>query len=357
MLLVWMVRYFTIDLVEYMAHLKGGEHAVKLDMGIRRHFGIGNSTGLGMVPFLLNHPLLLHKWINARERALANVRILKYASEDEQSLFRNLVKRTQKTLAIWKSKHLLQIERLTELKADYVTLKSYLSTCDLNQEYPWNAVWQWAMSVLGIECQELLLSLLLEPYGRLVDHLADEMSIKDSRYIRIKGTMRLSEIQDLIEKQYAWVFTIDWSTSDAQSRVWYTSENKLEPRLGNRTSDQLIPFELPLAPGRDVAQLYTLIKTLAGKQYVADFLLDYPEYRHSIRRIQMITQSPYAEIRDNTIASKMMPIDLLRAKLSFFGAQHFDPFSDRWLRISMYKGAPFPDNIATEDADTWGYPV
>ena len=52
----------------------------------------------------------------------------------------------------------------------------------------------------------------------------------------------------------------------------------------------------------------------------------------------------------------MQPIDLLRCKLSFFGASKFDPRSDRWLRITMYQGAPFPDELAGLDPDDLAYP-
>ena len=44
----------------------------------------------------------------------------------------------------------------------------------------------------------------------------------------------------------------------------------------------------------------------------------------------------------DTAASDMLPIDILRCKLSFFGATRFDPRSDRWVRICMYQDAPFP---------------
>ena len=49
----------------------------------------------------------------------------------------------------------------------------------------------------------------------------------------------------------------------------------------------------------------------------------------------------------------MRPIDLLRCKLAFFGATRFDPRSDRWLRISLFQGAPFPEELgASESLDT-----
>ena len=41
----------------------------------------------------------------------------------------------------------------------------------------------------------------------------------------------------------------------------------------------------------------------------------------------------------------MLPIDMLRCKLSFFGATKFDPRSDRWVRICMFKDAPFPKEL------------
>ena len=55
--------------------------------------------------------------------------------------------------------------------------------------------------------------------------------------------------------------------------------------------------------------------------------------------------NPFAEIRDNLISADLLPIDLLRCKLSFFGANRFDPRSDRWVRICMYQDAPFPHEI------------
>jgi len=41
----------------------------------------------------------------------------------------------------------------------------------------------------------------------------------------------------------------------------------------------------------------------------------------------------------------MLPIDILRCKLAFFGASRFDPRSDRWVRISLFQGLPYPDEL------------
>ena len=37
--------------------------AIALEKNIKQHLGIGNSTGLGMAPFIIKHPKLINKWM------------------------------------------------------------------------------------------------------------------------------------------------------------------------------------------------------------------------------------------------------------------------------------------------------
>ena len=77
MMLVYFVRQFTIDQVNFISKNKNPRKAIELDKNIARSLGIGNSTGLGMAPFIVNHPILLNNWILARETALKNIREIK----------------------------------------------------------------------------------------------------------------------------------------------------------------------------------------------------------------------------------------------------------------------------------------
>ena len=355
MLSVYLTRAFVLDLVEHLARLRDPDNAVVLDPQVRRGFGIGNSTGLGMAPFLLNHPALLNNWICAREEGLARVRSLVVASPAALSSFLDLTQRAVVNADQWRTDHAVQQARLATLKADLAKLTKYLETADLSDNQPWNRLWLWAEATLGLEGQEQLAALMTEPYGDLIDGMAHCMSADEAQTFRIDGTMALTQVEQLIEHIYSWALATDWAAQDAQARVWYTSEEKLEPRLGERFEEPIGPYEQPLSPGRDVARAYQDLKN-AGMGPVAGFLLQHPEHRHVIRRLQIVARCPYAEIHDNTISSKMMPIDLLRLKLSFFGAGHFDPRSDRWLRITMFRNAPFPHELASADPDTWSYP-
>ena len=355
MLSVYLTRAFVMDLVEHMARARAPRSAVPLDPALRRRFGIGNSTGLGMAPFLINHPRLLNAWISARETALARVRSLATAGEAEIEAFRALVLRARAHARSWTSEHPLQVEKLAALRADMDALTAHLQEADLGADQPWNRLWLWAEAHLSMEGQEQLASLMLEPHGAIVDALTSRMAAEEHTAWPIDGTMPVAELRAILEDVYGWALRIDWSDPMPCARVWYVSEAKLEPRLGDRFQEPVEAYEQPLGPGRDAGRLHAALADTRAETTAA-FLLANPDFRHIARRAQMAAALPYAEIRDNTLDARMLPIDMLRLKLSFFGACHFDPRSDRWLRINMYQHAPFPHELEAETGDDWTLP-
>ncbi|MEE9335748.1 MAG: hypothetical protein V3U65_16780 [Granulosicoccaceae bacterium] len=355
LLAVWLIRTFTIDMVEHLARARGGENAIAIDPDIKRCIGVGNSTGLGMAPFLLNHPRLIHTWVHAREKALAIVRGVNQVQPHQAAEFSRLLASAQRNARYWCTAHPLQIERLAQLRVDLDKFSEHLQANPLKGTQPWNTLYLWVETNLGLEAQEQIISLMVEPYGELVDHLADTMQTDESLPYAINGTMTVAELLVAVEKNYQWAINTDFSQDDTIARVWYVSAEKLEPRLGERFDEPIEPYEQPLAPGREVADMYQVLQTLPADTTVAAMLCNHDEFRGAVRRVQMLQTFPYAEVRDNTISSKMLPIDLLRCKLSFFGATRFDPRSDRWVRITMYKGAPYPDELEKFDPDVLAY--
>ena len=356
MLSVYLTRAFVRDLVQHMARARGGAQTVELDPRIARWLGIGNSTGLGMAPFIVNHPILFNNWIMAREEAIAIVRSLETASEIEVSKFRDVFERCKLSVSWWRSEHPIQLDKLVALNADLLAITGYLDQAVLSLKQPWDRLILWSRDALSEEGQELLASLTLEPYGDLVDGLANRMSDSNSTAHVIDGTMPVGVVRDLIHTSFGWALDLDWSKPEHCARAWYVSEEKLEPRLGERFEEPIAEYEQPLAPARDAAMADKALSEWLDKTPIADFLLAHPEHRHTVRRAQMSHVAPYGEIHDNTISADVLPIDMLRAKLSFFGATHFDPRSDRWVRICMYAGAPYPDGLSTQNADLWVYP-
>ncbi len=347
MLTVWLIRSFTVDLAEHCAAAKSPATAVRLDRDIRRGLGVGNATGLGMAPFLVKHPTLIHQWVAARESALARVRSIEIAGDQQWAAFCDALEAAQRLVAVWNPDEPAQAARTKVLGDDLVALDVHARClAATSRTRLWDAIWLWASASLSLEAQEMTLALLLEPHGKLIDDLTDTMATDEDVTFRIDGRMSCADLRGLIETKAHWAAPLDFTQRTAQSRFWYVSEEKLEPRLGERFEEPGAELEMPLATARDLQALTSALTASPADTLVATFLLAHPAHRHTVRRLQQTVSAPYGEIRDNLIDAAMRPIDLLRLKLAFFGASRFDPRTDRWLRITLFRDAPFPDELA-----------
>ena len=350
MLSVWLIRSFCADLVEHLAAAKGGSRAVQLDRATRRTLGVGNSTGLGMAPFLVRHPVLLNNWMLAREEALARVRAQTDAVPECIQGLHDALTDARRNVALWRSEHPIQISRLTDLRADLDQIAEKLNHWPQQRTNPWDDLWRWGETSLTIEGQEALLALMLEPHGKLIDDLGNSMSAEESIALRIDGEMTVGNLRRAICDHFQWALNIDFADPANTARFWYVSEEKLEPRLGDRYCDEGAALEQPLCIARLVKDLHEALEQVDDGSPVAAFLMRCPEHRYTVRRVQIAIDHPFAEVRDNLIKADMLPIDLMRCKLAFFGASRFDPRSDKWVRISLFQDMPYPEEFSEGSA-------
>jgi hypothetical protein len=353
MMLVFLARQFTFDMVNHVAHQRSPQNAVKLNDDIARNLGIGNSTGLGMAPFIVNHPALLNQWIISKEKALLAIRSIPNTSQKEKEKFQSYLSTIKENIKFWKTDSEYQIKKNLHLTNDLEKFQNYFSKLDL-EKFLWNTVYEWAEINTQAECCELIVSLLMEVYPEIVEPLSYEMSIDEEDYFDFDTSRSIGDVCALIEKRYAWLVEIDFEKQDNIYNFWYYSKNKQEPRMSDRFSEDGAERELPLAIARDINKLYVELKNYPEKDPLSSYLIKNQEYRHILRRIFICEKLPYSEIQDNTISKSLIPVDMLRLKLSFFGATRFDPRSDRWVRITMYQGAPLMKEIHQSD-DTWSY--
>ena len=356
LLAVYLIRWFTIDLVEELAKERGGETAVRLDQNISRFIGVGNSTGLGMAPFLLKHPTLIHNWVVAKETALARVRSIETALPGTLEVFLKSLLQASQHIDEWNVADEVQTARITCLTDEIQSLRMWCEDESIIfRPYPWNGIYQFVEDNFSLECQEMVVSLIIEPHGSIVDDLADTMST--TTIPKFKAAMSLAQLKEVVADAYKWATTIDFSLEESQHHFWYYSEDKLEPRFGSKGVDDGVDQEMPLAIGRDVHDLNEVLATTDEDMPIGEFAMNYPQFRHIIRRIQNTFERPYSEVQDNLLSESMRPLDLLRFKLAFFGASKFDPKSDLWTRISMYQGAPLPEQIQDPNHDCWSFPI
>jgi hypothetical protein len=355
MMLVYLVRQFTFDQVNHVAHHKNPKTAVKLDKQICKNLGIGNSTGLGMAPFIVNHPTLLNNWILSREKALKKIREIKDVQQKDAKLFIDCVKKSLTNITSWNTDSEYQQNKIKSLLKNIRNFIDYIeNNFDFKTEYPFNTIYLWLEQNVCEECIEYVVSIMMEPYNNIIDPLVSNMSSDEDKYFNIPTNRTINELKEIIEKKYPNILDINFDQKESQQNFWFISKNKEEPRLADRFEEHGSELEQPLAIARDIKKLYEKILSENEKLTIAQFLSSNSGLRHVIRRAFIVEKFPYSEIQDNTIGKDIIPIDMLRLKLSFFGALKFDPRSDKWLRICMFQGAPLPTELKNYD-EQWVY--
>jgi len=355
MMLVYLVRQFTFDQVNHVAKIKNPKKAVKLDENICKSLGIGNSTGLGMAPFIVNHPTLLNNWISAREIALKKIREIKKIPKKDQNIFLECLKKSIKNITSWNTESEYQINKIKSLLKDLNEFIIYLdNNFNFEQDYAFNELYLHLEKKYCEECIEYVVSMMMEPYDDIVLPLIKEMSSEEEKYFNIPTERTVEDLKLILEKKYPDILTIDFTKDENNLNFWFISKNKEEPRLANRFDEMGAELEQPLAIARDIKRLHDLLLKVNNNWTIAKFLSTNNELRHIVRRAFIVEKFPYSEIQDNTIGKTIVPIDMLRLKLSFFGALKFDPRSDKWLRICMFQGAPLPDQLKNYD-EHWVY--
>ena len=355
---VYVLRQFSIDQVEHIARNKSPD-AVSLSDDLKRYVGIGNSTGLGMAPFLINHPLLINQWVHMRETALSLAK-QEVADEETQQRLLDLMRRAIQSLQECDiendDQRLKNDDVVSELSMAAVWLDQVSAEPDL-----WLQLTDWAEAAFTVETQELINTLLIEIYPDHADGLEDHMAAEES--LDLVPDMPLIQLKQLIETYLDWALQVDLTSSDERYWFWYRSIEKEEPRLGIRGVDEGEEKELSIAIGPRIQRIHASLDSHLQQDPAAltiDFLMANPRDSDIVRRIQTMAGSAYGEIRANLWHREMKPMHLLRAKLSFLGAQRFDPKGDRWVRVTFFQGAPLISELNAEpvdlvDFDDWSF--
>ncbi|EAR53695.1 hypothetical protein SKA34_04480 [Photobacterium sp. SKA34] len=350
---VYILRGFSLDWVHYLAQQKGGDKAIALHKGLQRYLGIGNATGLGMAPYLINHPCIVDQWMTSRERAIAQVLAMPCEIRQEAPLTSLLVKaqhHLEQVITMNEHQDQLNHKAIEDIHALQINL-SALMTKHMN----WASLIK-QTTTMSLEAQEILTSCLIELYPALVDDFENQMNSDES--LSIPGGKSVQDVSQILEHKYRWSIDADYSLPENNYWFWYRSQDKEEPRLGVRGDEIGEERELPLDIGRQVNRLYHVLQSCQSDTSLAEFLLQHPQYRAITRRVWTLGNREMGDIQMNVLRKDALPMHLLRCKLAMFGATKFDPRSDRWVRVTFYQGAPLLGEINDpEYTDTWIFPT
>tara|TARA_B100000767_G_scaffold182857_1_gene170698 strand:+ start:1 stop:939 length:939 start_codon:yes stop_codon:yes gene_type:complete len=308
-----------------------------------------------MAPFIVNHPTLLNNWVLARETVLKKIREIQIVEKKDSDLFTKYLKKSIKNITSWNTDSEYQQKKIKFLLKDLNSFINFIEKdFNFSNKFAFNEIYSWLERNSGEECIEYVVSMMMEPYDQIVNPLIKKMSSEEEEHFNIPTNRTVLELKNILESKYKQILKIDFSKNENNQNFWFISKNKEEPRLADRFNEKGADLEQPLAIARDIKKLYEILLVSKNSSTIDRFLLKNNHLRHVVRRAFIVEKFPYSEIQDNTIGKSIVPIDMLRLKLSFFGALKFDPRSDKWLRICMFQGAPLPEQLKNHD-DSWVY--
>ena len=348
----FMLRHFSLEQTAHLAKAIGNGKSVSMDTKIKHYVGIGNSTGLGMAPYLIRHPKLISQWVLSRERAIASVSNLGEVNPASISALAALLSKAQLHIQQTVVPDPIQSRKNQVLAVELASTATWLGA-SVQIGTNWRALVGHVFQSYSIETQELLNSLLLE----LHPDLCDEVYAHVDESFDTSPEMSVAELRSIIESHYQWALDYDFSQYCASHFFWYRSEEKMEPRIGQRFNEPGVEKEMPLVIARLVRQCYDKLSDFDDSQSVAELILTTPNLSAIVNRIQTMSHQCYGEIRGNLADIDMRPMDLLRCKLSFFGVSKFDPKSKLWVRNTMFQGAPLVSDIGKPFKDDWCFPI
>ncbi len=359
MLSAFMLREFVFDLVDWMALSQGGS-AVPLDRRLKRYLGVGNSAGLGLIPFLANHPRIVHCWVHAQETAFAEASAREVSAKSPAA--KQLLALIKRAATYFRQDPrdgngiFASYERLA---ADFSLLADRL-TAQLakrkSSARPWSQVVFETTHDLHPETVEIVLGLLLELYPDVVERA--EASLTATEDFDFRPHMTVSELRSLLHEDYGCAGLNKPQLPTETSFFWYYHvEAPYEPRRGRRGQGAIYEFESAMDLPLRISDLQAVLSQYADSMSVAELVACRPDLRAITTRVQSTAGLRYANLRESYIAESFTPFAACRLLLAFYGMEKFDPRPPRSTKGALLQGAPLADEIECGREGDWPFPL
>lgn len=361
MLGAWCFRELTYDIVEHCARAKGGGSAVGFNNEWSHYFGLGNATGLGLVPYAFKHPRVIDSWVAIREVALASAR----AADATPERIETVRSWTQRAITHFSSGNGQNSDPFLSPVEVAAVARNLLSHFDelLAEDPPSSDIfdrwYSWA-ETQGAETAELCVSILLELGSTLdpdLDEELDSLLVVDET-VNIDPVMTAGNALELIASRFGWIDDLDAERFAGNEFWWVMSDSNEEPRRVRRENVDPGFNDVALDVVRRMLALRADLDAVDAETTMGQILASHPEHTLAAKRL-IESDRPFGEPRDNPCSQVYLPLQLQRFQLAMYGMDNFKPKSTDWLRVTLFQGAPRHADLNREGAaltDDWVLP-
>ena len=354
---VYLWRLVSVDLVDATAKARN-PRAAALDPRIKRHVGIGNSSGLGTVAALVRWPARTSGCILARELAFAWVKA-RPGPVDPQ-VRRRLSGLLGNAAVAYENAPTADEALLRPREHVSATLRSLRGDVERGDDgplgdviRPWQRLVEVARGYGDVEATEVLHTLLLELFPDVAEFAAVTLAGMARTHV-VDPTMSVGCLREAVATDFGWVLDLDLEQEGAREYFWYRSEENGENRRGERSVDVGTERETFIDVAGSVRRLHDCLDGQPAARSVGRFLLDEPELALTVARVQLAHQSPYSELHESVCSTDFLASNGIRCFLALLGIELPTPHSGRWVRGLFFRGAPLPEDLAVGREDQWG---
>ncbi|GAA1963127.1 hypothetical protein [Agromyces allii] len=352
----YLMREYAADLVNTLAAHRS-DSAVELSPELRRMIGIGNGSALGLLFFVNTHPMLVGQWMRARQILIVEASKLTLApGSDGAARIAELLDQASAYYAA--DPYLYQHFQEPHLVGADLAVAAAVFR-DLIAEGPTTGERLLGELVGRIddEAWEVVAANLLELLPAVSIEQALAGGIR-SELMRSQATMRVDELRDLIEREYAWALAIDMDAAGARDYVWYKSADAEEPRrgpAGEVAGGRNWALDLP----GDIQSLVATLDAFAADERVGRVLAARPDLRGVIERVQSLAGLAYHSPHMNMLDREFVPVSIVRFMNAAIHGLHrtVDTEDLRNVLGLIYIGAPTAADIADGTARIDPYPA
>jgi hypothetical protein len=359
LLSAYMMRELSADLIEALA-ARRSDTAVALDPQVRRFLGVGNSSALGLVLWVGNHPVLVDRWISLREQALAHARGLTAAPGS--AVTDTLVALLERA-ALYQSEDVNEYTCFTpaewivaDLRRVLAAIPGRAAAAEADGRVPTVAELVDGVQDVCDEAAEVVNSVLTELDPEESDRLAAGLTVNET--FRRDGSMATGELRALLADRYAWALAVDRTAPGAVANTWYKSRSAEEPRCGATA-------ELPEGTVDLTVDVPGMVQHLDGVLAAEDpalpigrLLARRPELRGAVERLQSLAGHAYAVPHTNIRDAAFVPARIIRlANAALYGLERTKDYLGRDLRGVIFQGAPTAADLGAGAAGPWFWPA
>lgn len=356
MLAAYLLRAFVFDLVDAMAAHRGAGAAM-LDRSLKRYLGVGNSAGLGLIPFITNHPQIVNQWCATQEEAFAAA-LGRPACAKSAARFLALLERACAYFGAEQRDGNGVFADYDRMRRDLLVVLAEarpLLTTALSTPLPWQEVLtRITPEAAHAEVTEILLGLVLELHDDLIARYEARLDVEE--IIDIDPAMSATRLATIARRDYGWL--LERLTDERCDRFWYyPQELPYEPRRGMRGKARGYEVETSMDVPLKIAALMAALDDAKAGISVGELLAERPDLAVIAARVQSLQDRPYAELRMNSLSAQFSPFAACRFVLAFYGMEKYDPRLPRSTKGALMQGAPLIDELDLASLGDWPFPV